>query len=139
MAIGSISFSGVIIRFVVALALVMLSWNPSELSYYHWATANLPENAPFIVFSGLVLLIAWLVFLRATTRSLGTVGMLLAMAVAASLLWLIIDFGWIDPADGTALAWVVLVLLSAILTAGMSWSHLRRRMAGQADVDDVEA
>jgi hypothetical protein len=139
MTIGSISFSGIIVRFVVALALVILSWNPSEYSYYHWATANLPDNAPFILFSGLIMLIAWIVFLRATTRSLGPVGTLLAIAVAGSVLWLIIDFGWIDPANGTVLAWVVLVLLAAILTAGMSWSHLRRRMAGQADVDDVEA
>lgn len=139
MAISSISFGGIIIRFGVALALVILSWNPSELSYYHWAIANLPDNAPFIVFSGLIMLIAWIVFLRATTRSLGAVGTLLAIAVAGSLLWIIIDFGWIDPANGTVLAWVVLVLLAAILTAGLSWSHLRRRMAGQADVDDVDA
>jgi len=139
MAIGSISFSGILIRFVVAVALVTLSWNPSELSYFHWATANLPDNnAPFIVFSGLILLIAWIVFLRATTLSLGSVGTLLAIAVAGSLLWLIIDFGWLDPGNRTALAWVVLILLAAILTAGMSWSHLRRRMSGQADVDDVE-
>jgi hypothetical protein len=29
-------------------------------------------------------------------------------------------------------------LLAAILAAGMSWSHLRRSWAGQADVDDVD-
>lgn len=139
MVMSSISFNGIAVRFVVALLLVILTWNPSELSYFHWATANWAEMAPFIVFSGLVMLVAWLVFLRATTRSLGVIGMLLAFALAGSLLWLIIDFGWIDPANRTTLSWVVLVLLSAILAAGMSWSHLRRRMAGQADVDDVEA
>jgi hypothetical protein len=36
------------------------------------------------------------------------------------------------------MAWVILVLLAAILGAGMSWSHLRRRWAGQADVDDID-
>ncbi|MGB5773274.1 MAG: DUF6524 family protein [Sedimenticolaceae bacterium] len=32
----------------------------------------------------------------------------------------------------------MLVLLSAILAVGMSWSHIRRRLTGQIDVDEVD-
>jgi len=130
--------SGVGTRFVVALALVCLTWNPTALNYYDWAWAYWSELTPVVFFVGLVLLIAWVVFLRATARSLGPVGIVLAVAVAASVLWLILDYDLVDAANRTALSWIVLVLLSAILAAGMSWSHLRRRWAGQADVDDVD-
>lgn len=125
-------------RFAIAFALVALTWNPSRYNYYEWALARWSDLAPVVVFVGLVLLVAWVVFIRATTRSLGAVGMVLAVAVAGSVLWLITDYGLIDPANRETLAWVVLTLLAAILTVGMSWSHLRRQWAGQADVDDVD-
>lgn len=129
---------GVALRFVAALALVMATWNPTGASFYHWVGDSYADSLPLAVFLGLVLLIVWVVFLRATTRSLGVIGITLAVALSGSLLWLLLDFGWIDATDSTVLAWVVLVLLSAVLAAGMSWSHLRRRMAGQADVDDID-
>lgn len=133
-----ISFSGVGVRFAVALSLVCLTWNPSALNYVDWARSSWSELTPVVVFVGLVLLIAWVVFLRATARSLGPVGIVLAVSLAGSVLWLILDYELVDPANRRTLSWVVLVLLSAILAAGMSWSHLRRRWSGQADMDDVD-
>jgi hypothetical protein len=82
--------------------------------------------------------VIWIVFLRAGARSLGLLGAALAIAVAGSILWMIIDFGLIDPANTTTLTWVLMTLLAAVLTAGMSWSHLRRRWSGQVDTDDVD-
>ena len=129
---------GVAIRFVAALALVAATWNPTGTSFYHWVRDSYADSLPLAVFLGLILLVVWVVFLRATTRSLGVVGITLAVALSGSLLWLLLDAGWIDPTNSTALSWIVLVLLAAVLAAGMSWSHLRRRMAGQADVDDID-
>jgi hypothetical protein len=34
--------------------------------------------------------------------------------------------------------WIGLVMVATILAIGMSWSHVRRRLTGQADVDDVD-
>ena len=31
-----------------------------------------------------------------------------------------------------------IAVLSLVLATGMSWSHIRRKMTGQIDVDDVE-
>lgn len=134
----TISVSGLGLRFTIALGLVCLTWNPTRFNYYRWAMAEGSELAPIVVFVGLILLIAWVVFLRATTRSLGIVGITLAVAVAGSILWVLLDYEIISLADSTTLSWVVLTLLSAILAAGMSWSHLRRRWSGQADMDDVD-
>jgi hypothetical protein len=33
----------------------------------------------------------------------------------------------------------VLLVSAIILAIGLSWSHLRRRLTGQADVDEVDA
>jgi len=37
-----------------------------------------------------------------------------------------------------AMTWVVLVIVSLLLAIGMSWSHIRRRLTGQVDIDDVD-
>jgi hypothetical protein len=125
-------------RMVLAFSLVSLTWNPSAYNYYRWAAAQWSAMTPVVVFVGLVLLVAWIVFLRATARSLGLVGILLGTALAGSILWLVIDYHLIDPGNRTTLTWVVLALVSTVLAAGMSWSHLRRRWSGQADVDDID-
>jgi hypothetical protein len=134
----AITLSGIGTRFGIALFLVLITWNPIDFNYIDWARTTWSEQPPVVFLLGIVLLIAWVVFLRATLRSLGPVGITLAVALAGGILWLLLDFGLVDLANGTAIAWILLVLLAAILAAGMSWSHLRRRWAGQADVDDLD-
>ena len=133
-----LTWNGVFVRFVIAFALVALTWNPSPYNYVRWALNNWQEMAPFVLFSGLVMTITWVVFLRAGARSLGLVGATLAIAVSGSILWMVIDFGLLDPSNTTALTWVLMVLFAFVLTAGMSWSHLRRRWSGQVDIDNVD-
>ena len=134
----AITLSGIGTRFGIALFLVLITWNPIDFNYIDWARTSWSEQPPVVFLLGIVLLTAWVVFLRATLRSLGPVGITLAVALAGGILWLLLDFGLVDLANGTAIAWILLVLLAAILAAGMSWSHLRRRWAGQADVDDLD-
>ncbi len=138
MATKSITLSGIGTRFAIALFLVLITWNPIDLNYIDWARAYWSTHPPVVFLLGVALLISWVVFLRATIRSLGPIGITLAVAMAGGILWLILDLGLVQLANGTAIAWILLVLLAAILAAGMSWSHLRRRWAGQADVDDLD-
>ena len=38
-----------------------------------------------------------------------------------------------------SIGWVgIMVVISDVLATGISWSHIRRRMTGQVDVDEVE-
>lgn len=134
----TLTWSGVFIRFVIAFGLVALTWNPSPYNYIRWALNNYRELAPYVMFSGLVLAIVWVVFVRAGARSLGFIGSVLAVALAGSILWIVIRLDLIDPNNTTVLTWVLMTLFAAILTAGMSWSHLRRRWSGQLDVGDVD-
>lgn len=133
-----ISWGGIVLRYVIAFGLVVLTWNPTPHNYSRWALNNYQELGPYVLFTGLVLLVAWIVFVRATARALGWIGILLAVGVVASILWMIIDFDLINPANQTTLSWVLLTLFAAVLTTGMSWSHLRRRWSGQVDIDDID-
>jgi len=132
-------WSSFVLRFVIALALVLLTYNPTGYSYFHWfkdalasATAG-PEH----YFVGVVLVIGWVMFVRATVLSLGGFGILLGAAFLGTLLWLLTEYDIVPAQSATAIVWITLVCIAGLLAIGMSWSHFRRRMSGQVDVDDV--
>lgn len=133
---------GFLLRFVFALVLVYVSYNPMGLSYYHWAKDALFGDGtlmspPFALVS-VVLLIGWTIYLRATLRSLGSFGLLLALAFFAIIIWWLVDLGLLGINNVSVFSYIVLFLISAVLAVGMSWSHIRQRLSGQADMDDVD-
>jgi hypothetical protein len=69
---------------------------------------------------------------------MGWLGICLGGALFACVLWLFVDLGWLSLESTGTITWLVLLILSLILATGMSWSHIRRRLTGQIDVDDVE-
>ena len=137
---AGIGFLGFAWRALFALVLVFVTYNPSQVSYYHWVRGALGAGSFGAVHAvlGIVLLAGWVVFLRATFQSLGVLGLLLGAAFFAALVWLLVDLGWLATDSVPTMTWVVLVCLSLLLAVGMSWSHVRRRISGQVDVDDVE-
>jgi hypothetical protein len=126
------------IRFAIALVLVFGTYNPSGWSYVHWAIVPLPAFDPIKAVAGIVLIIGYTMFIRATARSLGAFGVALAIAFFGVLIWLIVDVGILPLDSVAAVTWVVLFVFACVLAVGMSWSHIRRRMAGQFDTDDVD-
>lgn len=132
----NLTASGVLLRFLFALVLVLLTYNPSGWSYVHWLRDHF-EITPYIVAAGLVLLIGWGIYIKATLNSLGFIGILASAAVLGCILWLLIYWGLLSASNASAMAWVIEVLLAALLALGMCWSHFTRRMSGQLDVDDV--
>lgn len=125
-------------RWVFALALVFGTYNPTEYSYISWIAADGTEFTPAIALVGIILLIGWVIFLRATMRSLGVLGIALGAALFGCLIWLLVDLGWLSLEQTGALTWIALMLISLILATGMSWSHVRRRLTGQFDVDETD-
>jgi hypothetical protein len=135
---GGIGMGGIGLRFVFALALVCLTWNPTRFNYVEWALAQWRDMGPLVAFAGLIMLMGWLFFLRTTARSLGLLGIVLCTALAVVVLWILIYYNLVSTDSTKLIAWLVLVLLAAILAAGMSWAHLRARWSGQATVDEVD-
>lgn len=133
---SSFQFSSFLTRFFIALVLVFLSFNPSGYSFFHWASLQ-EFPLPVLLLGGIVLLIGWVIFLRATLRSLGPIGIGLAAALFACLVWVAIYYNLL-VIGSTIFVYIILVVVSAVLGIGMSWSHVRRRMSGQADMDDID-
>ena len=138
MAEAGISWAGVGLRFLFALILVFATYNPEGYSYFHWGIMQIQSMTAGKAFVGVVLIIGWVIFIRATINSLGLIGLSLAIAFFATLLWIIVDWGWVPLDSIKLLSYIVLIMASAILATGMSWSFVRRKMSGQYDIADAD-
>ncbi|TMM50831.1 DUF6524 family protein [Sulfitobacter sabulilitoris] len=129
---------GFVTRWVFAFALLALTFNPTQYNYINWAAEFGARNLSVAVLMGLLLVIGYIIYLRATLRSIGGFGMMLVLAVVGSLLWVLYDFRVLRLDNSGANVWLGLVALSFVLGIGLSWSHVRRALSGQADMDDVD-
>ena len=136
---NQMSWMGIGIRFLIALILVFASYNPSGYSFVDWVLATDSGNTVFKLFVGIVLIIGWAIYIRATRRSLGMIGISLAIAFFGTLLWLLIDLNIIPANTVTAVSYIILFIIGCLLATGMCWSHIRRRISGQLDVDEIES
>ena len=129
---------GFLLRWVFAFILLAATFNPTEYSYVRWVQQNGTESLSIAVLCGLLLIIGYIIYVRATLRSIGVIGMALVLGVVGAGLWVAFDLGWMSFDNPTANTWIALVALSLVLGVGLSWSHVRRRLSGQADMDDVD-
>ncbi|MFV2032193.1 MAG: DUF6524 family protein [Gammaproteobacteria bacterium] len=130
------TFTSFLLRYLIALVLVYVTYNPSGYSWVHWLNSD--TQLVYKAASGVVLLIVWAMYLRATWNSLGAFGTLLAATVFGVVIWLLIEWGLLALDNTSILLWVVEFILSGVLAVGMSWSHIRRRVSGQYDTDEIE-
>ncbi len=127
-----------LLRWIFAFALLAATFNPTDWNFARWASANYTEQLPLTVLLGLILALAYGIYLRATLRSIGAFGMLLVVALIGAILWVLIDWGVLSLTNRSLNIWLGILALSVVLGVGLSWSSVRRRLSGQADVDDVE-
>ncbi|MEP3636117.1 MAG: DUF6524 family protein [Paracoccaceae bacterium] len=129
---------GFLYRWVCAFALLALTYNPTQYNYVRWVLDFGRDNMSVAVLLGLLLLVAYIIYLRATLRSIGAFGMALILALIGALLWVLYDFGVLTLNDPGLITWLGLLALSLVLGIGLSWSIVRRNLSGQADIDDVD-
>jgi hypothetical protein len=139
-ASGGLDGVGFILRFVGALCLVLVTYNPSGHSAYHWISHAIAESdfGPLHLILVAILLIGWVVYWIASWRALGMLGFVLLALLLGAIIWFLIDIGLLKAESASAVAWILLVAISAILAIGISWSHFWRRMTGQVNVEDVD-
>ena len=130
--------SGFLTRWLFAFLLLSATYNPTEWNYVQWTLANWRIQMPIALLVGLILLAGYIIYIRATLRSIGLIGMVLVGAIVAASVWVLVDQGLVTFGKAGAKTWVGLIGLSFMLGIGMSWSHVRRFLSGQADVDDVD-
>ena len=130
-----ISWLGVLIRLIGALAVVLLSYNPTGYSFYHWALRDFATITAVKALSGAVLLVGWVVCIRTAFVSLGAIGLVLSALVLGTLIWVLTDYGILNRDRPSLLSWIFLIVIGIILGIGLSWSLFRARVTGQVEVD----
>jgi hypothetical protein len=130
-----ISWLGVLVRLIAALAVVLLSYNPTGYSFYHWVLQDLSAITAMKAFSGAVLLVGWVICIRTAFVALGATGLVLSALVLGTLIWVLTDYGILNPDRPSVLSWVSVIVIGIILGIGLSWSLLRARVTGQVEVD----
>ncbi len=133
-----LTIGGFVLRFVAALVLVLGTYNPSRYSTWSWVRDAFADGniGPLHFFVIVLLLIGWTIYLVASFRSLGTLGMVLGALFFGALIWLLTDYGLLAADSLTSITWIILVCLAALLSIGVAGSHLWRRLTGQLEVDE---
>jgi hypothetical protein len=121
---------GFLVRLILAIIVVGLTMNPTKYNYVSWLILGF---SPLKGFLGVILLIAWAIYIRATLRSLGALGLSLVFMFFIFLIWMLVDSNVLTFGRGGTFVWVLDIVIAFILAIGMSWSHIRRRMSGQVD------
>jgi hypothetical protein len=123
-------------RWLAGLFVVLGTYNPYGYSYYDWVSDDFGVT-PLKMAVGVGLLILHVVAILASVRSLGPIGIGLLTALFASAAWVLEDHDVIDIEDPAVFQFIALTILATIYGTGLSWSHLRNRIAGQVDSTDV--
>lgn len=129
---------GLLLRWVFAFLLLSLTYNPTRWNFVHWSANNFTHERPLAVLLGLLLLIGYLIYLRATIRSIGGFGMFLVLAVVAALVWVLYDWNMLNLDNPDSNTWLAILALSIVLGIGLGWSVVRRMLTGQYDMDNVD-
>ena len=135
-----LNWAGFFMRLAATTVLVLATYNPSGWSFVHWLKQAFSNNGlgPEHFVIGIIILIGWIILLTATQRSMGTLGLILGVALFSGIVWMLIDIGVLSIDSVSELTWIVLIILSLMLAIGLSWSHVWRRLTGQFDTDDED-
>jgi hypothetical protein len=134
---GRLTMSGFLGRFFASLLLVLITYNPSGLSFLSWVAGNFPHIQPAQAVVGLALLGLWIFFVHATWRSLGALGVVLGLAFFGAIVWMLSSWGWFNSPSHAALIWMILFVVACMLTIGLCWGLIRARVSGQAVIEEV--
>jgi hypothetical protein len=126
------------VRFAFAIIVVFASYNPEGVSYYHWIAETFPTFTIFKAFVGVALIICWVILIRATLGSLGFIGIILASAFFGLAIWLVIDVIGLSASNQRMISYIIEIMMASVLSVGVSWSHIRRRITGQVDTDELD-
>jgi hypothetical protein len=135
MAANSISWSGAALRVVLVTVLVLATFNPSGWSFYHWMSSPPTGITAVKAFAAVVLLIGWVICLRAAYVALGLVGAVLAALLLVTVVWMLMQYHVIDVTARSTMVWIALLIAGIVLGLGLSWSLIRARATGQVEVD----
>jgi hypothetical protein len=129
---GPINF---MLRWLFTLFLVFATYNPSGRSFFHWATSG-QSPATTVATAAIMLIASYAFLIRATRRSIGLLGVLLAVTFLVFFNVMLGGLGLVAISSERVIV-MGLVSISMVLAVGVSFSAIRARLSGQIDSDDI--
>jgi len=123
-----------LVRILFAVILVAATWNPTGYSYVQWALIDTSTFDATKALVGVILLVAWLMCLRATWVSLGLLGVVLAALVISVFVWWLMSMGLVAR-DQVTMQWIGVIATGVVLGIGMGWSIFRAKTTGVVETD----
>ncbi|PWC31253.1 DUF6524 family protein [Azospirillum sp. TSO35-2] len=125
---------GFFIRALSCFLLLFATWNPSGYSYLSWLDTDDGSRLSLKLAVGVLLLATYAAYARIAWVALRWIGTLTCLALLISGYLAIRHFGLLDPNAPFWNSAVVLIFSSVVLSVGVCWSHIKRRISGQSHV-----
>ncbi|MFY9237474.1 MAG: DUF6524 family protein [Roseovarius sp.] len=123
-------------RWLLTVFIVFATYNPSGMSFLHWAVSP-GSNKTVVAAVGVALLGLFIFIARSTWRSMKLVGITITALFFFLFSVMLIDLGVIQLSSTEVLEVITLVVIASTLAVGLSFSAIRARLSGQIDSDDV--
>lgn len=123
--------------FIMTTILCYFIWHPIEMvpslsSIIMGDTVSLPMKILMSAFTGVLL---WLV-LKATLHSIGVIGIGIIVVLLGTIMWVLVDAGWMDLNNPTIWQWVTQPIVGFILAFGIYWPRMRYSATAVRHVED---
>ncbi len=123
------------IKLILSFALVFGTWNPLKFDIAHYVIGLETFNL-LVLFFLILLLVIWLIALRALHEALGTSGILIYLILVGLLVGGLYQTGFIDINNLDTLGWYLNSIVTFMLFTGLMAPIWWRRMTGKVTVDD---
>lgn len=134
----SFTLTSFLIRLTATLFVVLSTYNPSGHSYVHWLATRWPEDWLLQGAAGILYGLAYYLFFMTTLRSIHVTGIVLMIALLASVVWVMLDFGLISLTGVGDFATIALYIFGTVLGIGMAWTPIYTFLSGQVTVDMLD-
>ena len=125
-----------LIRWLFTLFVVFGTYNPSGVSYFHWATQG-STSVSTIGVVGMALLAVFVFLLRSTWRAIRLTGIVIGIGFFGLFNTMLVDLGLVVVGEPWIVSVMILASVATLLSIGLSFSAIRARLSGQIDSDDV--
>ncbi len=123
------------IKMVLSFILVFGTWNPLKYDVAHYVIGLETFNL-LVIFFLAVLLVIWLIAIRALHEALGTTGILVYLILVGLLLGGLYQIGVINIDNLDTLGWYINITVTTLLFTGLMAPIWWRRVTGKVTVDE---
>ena len=125
------------VTLILALALAIGTWNPTEYNFIHYISNVDNILSGFKPFGILIMLALWLLAIKSIFQSLGLFGSIITVIIIASFIWGLQQYHIINVKDFKQAGWAATTGLGILIWFGLNASIIWKKLTGVYNTDDT--